>query len=438
MNQSKVHDKLCKIEEKYKSLLGESSLDARKIALLRDEYRKSLEQISFSDRVSYFFGKQINHLRPVKDALACIVVIKDEPNINLLLDKLTALGFDQIILIDDHSTLAFMSSEGSSEIVYKLEVKAGVFGLSKVLWIESICNYLFDGSWVATIDADEFIDIDSLYQLAPTINDLVKSSLDLKDFLRNHKYPFVPFCLLDVLPSDITQAEEQLFNSSFYYCFSPNQSKFRDYGNLPAVKWSFGGRYGSQYFTDLRYHFYQIAESRSKMSLMLWDKHKNFMLHQGFHNVTDRSTGVVHDIAWARRFRVPCKTIVHQKLLFTRVNPPTRGKLSQYFPRTSQNIATLSKELSDGPSPQSSSPESLFVFKGTLFMPSWTQNGKLLYTTVELLDPDACALSQDYEFVLISDSAYDKLLLSLHFFVAQKVVRINRRCRYIQLRNIGI
>ena len=292
---------------------------------------------------------------------------------------------------------------------------------------------------MATIDADEFIDIDSFYQLAPpTIHDLVKTGLDLKGFLRNHKYSFVPFCLLDVLPNDLSQAAEQLFNSSFYYCFSSDQSKLRDYGNLPAVKWSFGSKHDSQYFTDLRYHFYQIAESRSKISLVLWDKCKNFMLHQGFHNVTDRSTGVVHDMAWVRRFRVPCKTIVHQKVLFTRVNPPTRGKLSQYFPRTAQNISTLTKELFDGQSPQASGPESLFVFRGTLFMPSWTQNGKILYTTEELLDPEANALNQDYEFVRIPDSTYDKLLLKLHSFVAQKVVRVNRRCRYIQLRNISM
>ncbi len=437
MSQSSIHDKLHRIEEDYKSLLAQSTLDARKIAILRDEYRKSIEQTSFYDRASYFFGKQINQLRPRRDALVCIVVIKDEPNITLLLDKLAALSFDQIILIDDHSSQVYTPSLVSSEAVNKIEVKAGTFGLSKVLWIESICNYFFDGSWVATIDADEFIDIDSFYQLAPpTIFDLAKSGLDLKGFLRNHKYSFVPFCLLDVLPSDLGQAAEQLFGSSFYYYFSSDQSKLRDYGNLPAVKWSFGSKYDSQYFTDLRYHFYQIAESRSKISLMLWDKSKNLMLHQGFHNVTDRSTGVVHDMAWVRRFRVPCKTIVHQKVLFTCVNPPTSGKLSQYFPRTAQNISALTKELFTGQSPQASGPESLFVFRGTLFMPSWTQNGKLLYTTEELLDSDANALNQDYEFVRIPDSTYDKLLLSLHCFVAQKVVRINRRCRYIQLRNI--
>lgn len=438
MSHSEIHEQLHEIETEYNSLLYKSTLEPQRVSCLRDQYRIKLEQLSFFDRATYFFGNQVDQLIPTKNILTCIAVIKDEPNINLLLSRLTALDFDQIILIQDYSTQEFMPDPGSPEVFYKLEVRAGAFGLCKSLWIESICNYFFDQCWVATIDADEFIDIDSIYQHAPSINSLAKSGQGLKAFLRECDHDYVPFCLLDVLPRDLSLPDVELLNSSFYYCVAPDASKFGDYGNQPAVKWSFGGKYDSQYLTDLRYHFYQIAESRAKVSLVLWDKHKELMLHQGFHNVTDRSTGVVHDIAWARRLRVPCKTIVHQKILFTRLNPPTSGKLSQYFPRTAQNISTLTKELSNRSSSQALNSESLFVFRGTLFMPSWAQNGKLLYTDKTLLDPGACALSQDYEFILISGPIFDSILRNLHCFVAQKVVRINRRLRYIQLRNISV
>ena len=437
MNKTSILSELRKIENEYIIFTDQAlELDAANVAILRNTYRKCLERLSPYDQVSYFFGNQLERIRALKNALVGIVVIKDEPRIDLLINKLKAYGFDYIIIIDDNSSKEVLLCCEFPLPALRLCVKAGTFGLSKVLWIESICNLFFDGCWIATFDADEFLDIDSLYFKSPTLGCLVKTKFDLKAFLVTYNYPCVPFCLLDVSPLEILRSQQVLQESTFCYYFSNSSASIQKYSNSSAVKWSLGGRFRSQLHTDLRFHLFGIVESRAKISIILWEASKKLMLHQGFHNVIDRSSNIVYDIHWAMRLGIACKTLIHQKILFIHLSPPSSEKLSQYFQRTAQNIAMLSESLAGQRSMPASSDALLYNYRGAVFMPSWSCNGKIFYVDEALLDSSAIALRGDYEFVNVSSDGFRNLLKSLNCFVALQVIIINRRCRYIQLRNL--
>lgn len=212
----------------------------------------------------------------------------------------------------------------------------------------------------------------------------------------------------------------------------------QDYGKMSAVKWSFGSRFYPQYITDLRYHACGIAESRSKLSLLFWRRCKKLMLHQGFHTVAERESGKVYDMEWARESRVACKTIVHQKILFTLLNPPQTSKLMGYFPRTASNVAKLKEMLTKQNTSSLSSLDSLQTFYGTLYMPSWTLNGKIIYVQECLLEPDIDSLMDEYEFLRVSTHTFQSLTVTLHRFAGMNVIRLNRQRMYIQLRNLAV
>jgi hypothetical protein len=436
MDKESILSQLCQIENEYNNFVDHAlQLDAANMALMRNEYRNCLEKLPIRDQVTYFFGSQIQDIRPIKYGLIGIIVIKDEPKIDLLINKLKAHGFDHIIIIDDNSSKENLLSCDFPLLVSRLSVRAGTFGLSKVLWIESICNLFFDGCWIATFDADEFLDIDTLYLKPPTLDCMVEAGFHLKLFLDTYSYPCVPFCLLDVSPVELFKSQQVLPISTYCYYFSNSAASIQEYSNSSAVKWSLGDRFRSQLHTDLRFHLFGIAESRVKISIILWEVGKNLMLHQGFHNIIDRSANVVYDIHWAMRLGIACKTLVHQKILFTHLSPPSSKKLSQYFPRTAQNISMLSERLARQGGMPTSPQAFLYNFRGTIFMPSWSFNGKIFYVDEFLLDSGAIALRGDYEFVNVSIDVFNNLLESLPCFVALQVVLINRSCQYIQLRN---
>ena len=438
MSKQLIYEQLCEIDTQYKKALADACLpDPKKIALLRTLYREHIEQLPASDQVSYFFGNQVQGISPSNSSLIAFIVIRDEPNINLLMNKLIAYGFDQIILIDDHSSQLFLSNQVLAPKTARLSVHSGSFGLSKVLWIESICNLLFHGSWVATFDADEFIDVDSLYSDPVTLCSLTEKCQDFRHQIMRSAEPVVPFCLLDVLPCKPNHRPEWSPDSPIAYYVNASRLIVSEYSKSSAVKWSFGKNYAAQYITDLRYHLFGIAESRSKISLMRWDKGKSLMLHQGFHIVTDRSSGQVFDMEWARRSRVMCKTIIHQKILFSILNPPRIDKLSGYFPRTAENIKKLTASCASDAALLLSSVGLMHEFRGTIYLPSWTLNGKVIYVDESLLDAEANALREDYEFLNVVYCVYQQLLCGLHHFAGMKLVRINRPRLYLQLRNIS-
>lgn len=436
MSEQMTYTELDEIEIEYRLILGDiKPEDHKRLSALREKYRANIERLSCLDQAYYFFGNQIHNIEAHPGSLVGFIVVRDEANLSFLIAKMKAYGFERIVVIDDHSSQEHLRKQEIASPAVRISVKNGMFGLSKVLWIESICNLLFDGSWIGTFDADEFIEIDSIYRGAGTFNTIAQSNRDLKRFLAQQKYPAIPFCLLDVLPDRSSESVASLRETRLLYYCGAGFRRVQDYAQMTPVRWSLGQKATAQYATDLRYHLYGISESRSKVSLLRWEASKRIMLHQGFHSMTHRSSAMTYDTKWAMASGAPCKTLIHQKILFALLNPPSEEKLKGYFPRTASNASKLKATLYEKESHLFSSLHPLHQFYGTIYMPSWTHNGKVIYTEESLLDDAINSLRTDYEFLCVSFNVFKQLVDSLRRFVGMRVIQLNRAGMYLQLRN---
>jgi hypothetical protein len=442
MKRAEVIEALQSVESEYIGLLDDAHAPekARIIQQLREIYRSSFEQLTHEDRAEYFFGDQVNAIKERCYELVAICVVKDEYHIDLLISKLKASSFDAAIIIDDNSLNKADLRNKADSFTSILEVKQGRFGLAKTLWIESISNLRLNKCWVATLDADEFIELETYYSHSPSIAGVASTRNNLKKRLKASTLPLMPFCLLDVVPAIKHENQNLLIRSGLsYYVMPPDPKELRTYKEQPAVKWSFGSECFSQCMTDVRARLLDIVESRAKFSIIFWDRELCIKLHQGFHEVTFRSENEHYNAKRAIETGASIGTLLHAKVIWSMIDTLNPSKTAEYFPRTAQNIIKLDSNLRHIPWESSSVQANIQPYQGSIFLPSWSKMGKIIVSgaNTSVIDVLEKRFSMTYEICIVNSELLEWATDRIRLFKGMRLIRADRIARYIQLINRG-
>jgi len=191
-----------------------------------------------------------------------------------------ALGVQRFVIIDDgskHSLKDYMPGDD----VYVLRPRFATFRTSKVFWLKALmCSFQKPGSWVLTVDIDEFLDLPSDSVKLSSVSPLLKYC----GVLNHSNQSFASGLLIDMMPSPVyEQGDLDDFQHSMnWYYFRPSNKEY-GYQELDQVKWNFGDYWFVSFSVDIRYRLFGTIDSLRKVPLFRFDPAID--LNQGYHNL---------------------------------------------------------------------------------------------------------------------------------------------------------
>jgi len=262
-------------------------------------------------------------------------VHNEEAFLRRIIPHYRALGVHHFFIVDDASDIPLVHSLNDPDIhVYR--PKVGDFRCAKGLWLEALIKaYLPVGSWLLTIDADEFIHLPAEFS---TFSELARS-------LETQGMDHAAGLLLDMLPAPQTpitdlQSAETDFATLFTHCCNMPGPPSQDYRKHRSIAWAFGPHAEISWRVDARYHAFGTFDSLRKIPFLRHRPHLH--LNQGFHTLhfTDTTPSPGHAI-WEIQPRLP---IFHYKLvrIFQESARTSMLKLAaSYHARTRDNIEQI-------------------------------------------------------------------------------------------------
>lgn len=303
---------------------------------LKTMYRQRRELVAALPReqlipvvVSPQGGKKIRPCEP--DDVCLFTCVKDD---ELYLQEFYAyykqLGVSRFFVIDDGShhpvshTLPYRD-------VHVFDPQVGSFQVAKATWIEALIRYFVaPGTWVITVDSDEFLDLGAYGgSISPMVKRLEMSGLSV-----------LPALLVDMLPSESGNSFLDRFSHHCFHSADPAQS----YSEHPSIRSGFGEFARLSWMLDARYHAFGTFDSLRKFPMFRYSP--SIFLNQGFHDLrgADGSRPWGSDI-WSHGPVVPLRHYKLAKLSSDRQCQAILDALSRaipsYHPRTALNMAAI-------------------------------------------------------------------------------------------------
>ncbi len=288
-----------------------------------------------------FSGEAVGRLRKTQELTLYAVNRNNFTFLRPWLEHYRALGVKRVIIVDDHSDPPLEEFLEGADI-HVVRPRFGVFRTSKVFWLKAlIAAFQEPGSWVLTVDVDEFLDLESPPEnpgqdLSPLEYYLLRAD--------DAGWDHAAGILLDMMPSPEAEevTAENFFATMGWHLFRPVNSIF-GYQDLPPVRWAFGDFWPIAFALDIRYRLFGTIDCLRKIPLFRF--YPELDLNQGFHTLLHNG----RSLSW-RELLVPEKGLLpirHYKLwnVFARTRPGDTPfeRTEQYFERTQQNLARIAE-----------------------------------------------------------------------------------------------
>jgi hypothetical protein len=255
------------------------------------------------------------------------------------LDHYRRLGVKRFVIVDDGSRPPLETLMDAQD-VHVVIPRFGTFRTSKVFWIRALMGAFQDaGSWVMTLDIDEFLDVDN------DDNEGARAPLDgLFQLADSQGWSHFPALMLDMMPS-IDYRE--LTAGNFIECMDLHLDRPADdsfgYQEHPSVKWAFGDCWPAAFSVDIRYRLFGTVDCLRKIPLVRFTDALD--LNQGFHTlVFEGHQPALRDLLPLHRGLLPLR---HYKLakFFLAQSRGNDGfeRTEQYFGRTQHNIRSIER-----------------------------------------------------------------------------------------------
>ncbi|RUO51099.1 hypothetical protein CWE25_11870 [Idiomarina fontislapidosi] len=299
-----------------------------------DKFDKAIDELIRSDQLASEFEKLflIKSGFTVKksDELTVYSVIKDDLFfLENWLNHYRAMGVKRFVLIDDDSKKPLTRVFNDPDIMV-CKPRVGDFKNFKRHWIKACASMLQQtGSWMVTVDSDEFVDPPKGYStLANYVSDTKAS----------HKQIFG--LLIDLLPDSISDSKVTTENyiETMTHCFCRPRNESYRYQDYPSIKWAFGDNWPVSFAFDIRWRLFGTFDSLRKFCLVRFEP--SMMLNQGFHSVKRGGNEVnpkivAHHITPVRHYKFVKKLADH-----------TQGfaaSAKNYHARTSGNLQRIAE-----------------------------------------------------------------------------------------------
>jgi hypothetical protein len=217
----------------------------------------------------------------------------------------------------------------------------GVFRSSKVFWLNALMSAFQEpGSWVLTVDVDEFLDLEDAPEKAN-----LKNSSPLEHYLLiadSYGWHHAAGILIDMMPSLEAReiSGENFLESMGWHYFRPINTSF-GYQDLKPVQWAFGDFWPISFAFDIRYRLYGTNDCLRKVPLFRF--YPELDLNQGFHTLLKNG----HTLTW-QDLLIPEQGILpirHYKMAKVFSNTCAEGRpferADQYFDRTQKNLERI-------------------------------------------------------------------------------------------------
>jgi hypothetical protein len=207
-----------------------------------------------------------------------------------------------------------------------------------------MANFQKKGSWVLTVDIDEFLDLPEI-----TENNEVNCSLeDYCNHLQKKKCTFAAALLLDMMPQTIepgAQLSSFINIYNFFYCRPV--SRYYDYCENKEIQWAFGDHWYISFSVDIRYRLFGTIDSLRKIPIFRY--YPGVDLNQGYHNLIINGIPLVWEQIFTQDQEIlPIRHYKMAKILDEgKMFDDILERKDQYFFRTQKNlefIQSISKE----------------------------------------------------------------------------------------------
>lgn len=251
------------------------------------------------------------------------------------------LGVSRFVLVDDYSKQPLEKTLEDDDVLI-VRPKVGRFLSAKVLWIGGLIKtFCEEGSWVVTVDADEFLDFPSS----------VNGFSDLRENLEAHGIDFFPAVLLDMLPSFDSSGQSKIGRLSGFVDYLSHVAWMdRDmpqvYADQQVIRWGFGRHARIQWKFDARFHLFGTFDSMRKIPFHKTSSSRH--LNQGFHSLQDENA---RSVLTTEEWLFPlCGYLRHYKfakILSADFRNRDKRDFSGYFEDTAENLARMSNYSSE-------------------------------------------------------------------------------------------
>jgi hypothetical protein len=288
-----------------------------------------------------FGGEAINRLKKTGEVTLYAVNRNNYSLLKPWIAHYRALGVERFIIVDDGSDppLSDILEGDDIHVVYPY---FGIFRSSKVFWLKALMTAFQEaGSWVLTVDVDEFLDLEAPAASHPETSKPLRNYLSAAD---RHGWDYAAGILLDMMPAKEAKAitSDNFLESMDSYYFRPVNASY-EYQNLTPVQWAFGDFWPISFVVDIRYRLYGTIDCLRKIPLVRF--YPEIDLNQGFHALLrNERTLTWQELLIPERGLLPIR---HYKMnkVFSAVNAGAalleRGE--QYFDRTRKNLNRIAE-----------------------------------------------------------------------------------------------
>ena len=240
------------------------------------------------------------------------------------------LGVTRFFVVDDGSRRPVSQTLPHPD-VHVFDPQVGNFQVAKAIWIEALIRHFVPpGTWVVTVDCDEFLDLGAYGgAIAPMVKQLEVSGRSI-----------LPALLVDMLPGG---SGDSFLDRFTHHCLHPADPA-SSYSEHQSIRSGFGEFARLSWMLDARYHAFGTFDSLRKIPLFRCSP--SIFLNQGFHDLrgADGSRPWGPDV-WSSGPVVPVR---HYKLAKLSSERQCRSVLDtlgrafpSYHPRTALNMAAI-------------------------------------------------------------------------------------------------
>lgn len=254
------------------------------------------------------------------------------------IDHYRKLGVKRFIIVDDGSDISLREFLDGNDI-FIVRPTFGTFKTSKAFWLRILMGAFQEpGSWVVTVDVDEFLDI------AQSQNTQIEGSLldNLIEQTEHAGFRQIPGLLLDMMPSpkNFTVRSDNFLETMNWHFFRP-ASKDLKYHNLKSVQWAFGDHWHIPLSVDIRYRLYGTVDCLRKVPIFRFDE--GTYLNQGFHTLLRNEVELNWKVLLGKgQGLIPIRHYKLAKVFWSRQKTGNILERSeQYFERTRQNLQKI-------------------------------------------------------------------------------------------------
>jgi hypothetical protein len=246
------------------------------------------------------------------------------------------LGVERFVIVDDGSSPPLREALLGDDIFW-LEPRFGAFRTSKVFWLRALMGaFQLPGSWVLTLDIDEFLDIEGG---GKTGNSPLRDLIAMAD---RKSWSHFPGLLLDMMPRPGRVALDGAnFVERMDWHYQRPANDDTGYQSLKPVKWAFGDRWPIAFSVDVRYRIFGTVDCLRKIPLLRFDIGVD--LNQGFHTLYRHGEQLtLEELLPRKRGILPIRHYKLAKLFWTdEVGKGVLSRSEQYFDRTQKNLERI-------------------------------------------------------------------------------------------------